>query len=563
MLTFYPPLYPDELLGSGHARFTEYLGLEKIKLFDSADRQMVDFTQFEIDKNILRFINLLPSQDIYSADYLIDHHTMYPLFRLLATTDNLARFKQEMISPQIDGTVRRQLRLAQKNFLAYLSFCPKCAQEDITKFGEPYWHRIHQIKGIDICDRHLAWLDKISFSHRNFPSARRAGVQHFSPIYIEKNYAEYTQMQCKFVNLARCLFEDNSTQIDLKIVRAKFHTLFALRNLVWGNKIQPSKLIAGYKDRYSSDTLTRLNDHIDKRLERFTKNYFRSTHIPIIPLIIPLLAMDFLNIDHEGFIKVPTDDTTFGTGPWACLNNNCKSFNMRIVDKCSISIHKSYKRGDIKCDKCNHITRLSCDSTSDWRETKVRIIYNKPISESELIHYRNQLLDLIKENPTASRSELKGLNPILYQTLQQQDQDWFKKNIPAPRQAELTKKFLCYWKSKDELLISKIKNAHIKLLNAPGKPKRITRKAIGTFIGVDLRYTQNMPQCNKLLAEISESHECCLKRRIEYYVNYFTKEQIVPAQHVYNSLLQKNSRELNLQIFIDDSYQRIINGVNS
>lgn len=39
-----------------------------------------------------------------------------------------------------------------------LRYCPQCFDEDIATYGEPYWHRLHQIPGIAVCPRHGCWL---------------------------------------------------------------------------------------------------------------------------------------------------------------------------------------------------------------------------------------------------------------------------------------------------------------------------------------------------------------------------------------------------------------------
>ncbi len=37
---------------------------------------------------------------------------------------------------------------------SYLKYCPLCANEDRQKYGEAYWHRIHQIRTINVCPKH-------------------------------------------------------------------------------------------------------------------------------------------------------------------------------------------------------------------------------------------------------------------------------------------------------------------------------------------------------------------------------------------------------------------------
>lgn len=36
----------------------------------------------------------------------------------------------------------------------YLRFCPECVSSDNSIYGEPYWHRSHQIYGINLCHKH-------------------------------------------------------------------------------------------------------------------------------------------------------------------------------------------------------------------------------------------------------------------------------------------------------------------------------------------------------------------------------------------------------------------------
>src|SRR5690554_2280552 len=39
-----------------------------------------------------------------------------------------------------------------------LKYCPICAKEDIRHFGVAYWHRNHQLSGVEACPDHKVWL---------------------------------------------------------------------------------------------------------------------------------------------------------------------------------------------------------------------------------------------------------------------------------------------------------------------------------------------------------------------------------------------------------------------
>lgn len=54
-----------------------------------------------------------------------------------------------------------------------IKYCPNCAEEEVSKYGVPYWHCLHQITGVDACPVHRVWLSKIKLldrSHIDMPS---------------------------------------------------------------------------------------------------------------------------------------------------------------------------------------------------------------------------------------------------------------------------------------------------------------------------------------------------------------------------------------------------------
>lgn len=59
----------------------------------------------------------------------------------------------------------------------YLKYCPICADDDRRQYGEAYWHRVHQIRNMQICTKHNCRLVNsavVAKSEQTFhlPSAR-------------------------------------------------------------------------------------------------------------------------------------------------------------------------------------------------------------------------------------------------------------------------------------------------------------------------------------------------------------------------------------------------------
>jgi len=47
-----------------------------------------------------------------------------------------------------------------------LRFCPACRTEDELRYGDPYWHRSHQVPGMLVCARHAEPLHRTSIPYR-------------------------------------------------------------------------------------------------------------------------------------------------------------------------------------------------------------------------------------------------------------------------------------------------------------------------------------------------------------------------------------------------------------
>lgn len=73
-----------------------------------------------------------------------------------------------------------------------IKYCPKCAEEEVNKYGVSYWHCLHQITGVDACPRHGVWLSHIELperSHIAMPST--ASIQPLNCSSMAAKFADY------------------------------------------------------------------------------------------------------------------------------------------------------------------------------------------------------------------------------------------------------------------------------------------------------------------------------------------------------------------------------------
>ena len=182
MISHFPVLYPGELLYSGCARFADRmqyptLGATNLELFGNRLAIPVVDLPHQID----RLVANLPASHPYDADGLINQHTLLPLYAPFLPVKNYQRLREAMrgggyrttylIAGITAGRVRPPLHLRS---------CPCCDAENINNYGETYWHRVHQVAGVEVCPVHNVFLQdssalRINSKNRHeFHSAQQA-----------------------------------------------------------------------------------------------------------------------------------------------------------------------------------------------------------------------------------------------------------------------------------------------------------------------------------------------------------------------------------------------------
>src|SRR5260221_2175267 len=156
MLSFFPNPLPDELLYSVLARYVLERGF---KTRGQARGTLMGMPKRRISyvlSNCLDFlISILPPGHPYSADQLIDQHTLLLFYAPFFTLERAARARQY----QKDFTYNNGKPVFKPAIIKCLRYCPLCVSADIVRHGFPYWHRMHHISVLDVCTIHQVWLE--------------------------------------------------------------------------------------------------------------------------------------------------------------------------------------------------------------------------------------------------------------------------------------------------------------------------------------------------------------------------------------------------------------------
>lgn len=156
MITYFPEPYEDELAYSLFARY--YMKSGYTTLRDVMDELYVN-KWYRADT--LFFNKLKPDVvDIITRNVtmqeFIERHTMFPYYARFIKKERRDKAIQSMIN--MDGNYHNLLPIPNGIHDRYLRYCPVCSRNDREKYGEAYWHRIHQMDGVDICPIHKCIL---------------------------------------------------------------------------------------------------------------------------------------------------------------------------------------------------------------------------------------------------------------------------------------------------------------------------------------------------------------------------------------------------------------------
>lgn len=158
MIVQFPLFYPDELVYSLLARYYVKSGYMRYTfaaqdLFASKTvRPDIEFVNQYTPAAYGMLIKNLP------IECIVEKHTMFPCYGRFIKQDRKQKAFESLCN--MDGNYHNLLPMqkSRDGKERYLRYCPMCASEDRKRFGESYWHRLHQLQGMNCCFIHKCRL---------------------------------------------------------------------------------------------------------------------------------------------------------------------------------------------------------------------------------------------------------------------------------------------------------------------------------------------------------------------------------------------------------------------
>jgi len=587
MLKFFTDPYPEEILYSVVSRYHYYSGNKDFKetfneLFN--DINYVPSIQFSSHLGSLAS-NL--DDKLYDADFFINNNTLLPVYEAFINEDRILDIKNIMASKN-GKSIYSKIGYISKRTISkkQLYYCPLCSIEDMEIYREAYFHRIHQLDGVYVCPTHNVILKQYEKSYSKIELNRMKNVA-ISVKEINNNKNNNLFQLAKGLDVIL----KNQVKLTIKSVKNLYTDVLCDKGYKYYNgNINQAKLNNDFLSHYDKSFLELLNLSLNTKynwVERISR-YPNEVSDPVKHIVF----INFLIGDINNFMNFNRTNKPFGNGSWPCLNPVCKNYNKFIIENCDIkkdyksklligtfkcecgftysrsgpdtNYYDNFKIGSIKefgdiwedflrtsiiyrnanirvlsnTMKCDYKTIVKYATKLGLRDslnTKIEIDLPKSTMNSNSLRndliqeYINQIVDYLNINKNISRTNLRNIFNKQYSYLYRHDKELLFSVLPLKQRVNTNNKII-NWEERDieyrELILKK----YNEILNRVPLV-RVTKSLIGKELNLSVRFEKNYDKLSKsitLLNNLSEKSENYRLRRIDYYINMYMKEGIVP-----------------------------------
>lgn len=308
MIPFFADPYKEETLASAIARHIWYTGnnIKKglLQLFGTPKHIKIEFPD-----NLAFLAQQFSKESDYTPDYFIRNHTLLPIFLPFK-----ARQQQEIAyrllysKSKVDiygvlGLHAKTIKLKRT-----LQYCPKCVSQDIENFGEPFFHRIHQMQAVVVCPEHGCYLNDYPSYKTGFIPVRLDAEQLDLQCIYESDKEALGQLQ-KISNSLLYVLQNQLTTTAEELNQKYISFLFDMGFISRSGRLSRKQLKYELEEFYGEAVWRTLSNYFEVDfgwLRCISKKYIGSIHP-----VRHILLINFLTTDIEGFFKLEEKKVSF------------------------------------------------------------------------------------------------------------------------------------------------------------------------------------------------------------------------------------------------------------
>ncbi|WIV12844.1 TnsD family Tn7-like transposition protein [Proteiniborus sp. MB09-C3] len=484
-MNFFPTPYPDEILYSTLARYCMRSGnIKEIHNFEDLFGTRNCIAVMELSTQLDALIENMPVGTKYTAEYFIYKHTLFPFLAAFIPKERAEKIIETMrngegaVSYMRIGLISNSINLNK-----YFRFCPECFKEDIERFGEPYWHRSHQVTGVFVCLKHKIPLCDSTELIRAGNRQRFISASCKNCI-VEKEISYSNDLMKKMLWMAGDVEILLNNQFGFKKTEW-FRNQFRVKLIEKGyarmnNYIHQKKLKQDFVDFYGHEYLALVQSPVSVNSGGWLPDMVRNNDRTTYSIRYLLLAR---------FLEIPVADlfnTKLGSNDED--ENNIDAYqelwDQRLIEltQSGLSIREisDILKSSTKTIR-KAIDRLEIEEF--WKfNGGGKYLHSKFTDTEEFRMKRERLrgkwLEIHAQYPDKSSSQIRKNNDGVYAWLKRYDSEWMEENYRRIKTVVNT----VDWDKRDAELLPKVKEV-IKEMKE-GKPERITWSTVGGKLGI-------------------------------------------------------------------------------
>jgi hypothetical protein len=344
MIFVFPDLHPDELLYSACARYkalTDYPN--RVTATRDFFGEGVNAAVLDLPNRLGHLVTALPPGHVYSVDELIYRHTHYPFYTPFLSPDRAQLVRNTMTESAYNRVAERiGLSADRLKMPTHLRFCPSCVGQDRVNFGETYWHRVHQIPGVEVCPHHAVFLEESNALWRDTRNPGEASPAEQS-VYDSPgktlDISEHTQhIQLNIARYALWLLEWSGKAVGGQGLRLRYHDLLLRQGLAYYNgQVRTAQLVRKLLDYHPTELLARLGCEIRNPYSNWLLRLLHMHKAGVVQHPIRhILFLILIGCSAEEVFDSFIEFKPFGKGPWPCLNQASHHYAEPLVFSCRV-----------------------------------------------------------------------------------------------------------------------------------------------------------------------------------------------------------------------------------
>lgn len=592
---FFPTPYPDEILYSVLCRFHLRLGSPaayrtnlilwgRLKGENLVTPQMLD-----------RISGRIPPETGLTAQAFVERHTLYPYFKPFFQEERW----REMYALLKDSSVPiRKIQLfsgilsVRSPRAPFLRYCQECREEDMGRFGEAYWHRVHQLPGVIFCPSHGT---PVYDSAVPVPDA----VTGFYPASVHAcpgangpmKYSDAAADQLvSFSEDSRWLLENGMQAGDSRQLHEAYGLQLRRHGLQGFTGRTMHQRLYGELCAFYEDEVLELLDARSSGICPWTQRLLQARDALVHP-VYHLLLMGFLSGSAEAFFTDRCGEThPFGEAPWPCRNHVCEHFLEDVIESIELRCEKGRYKAVFACPHCGMVYRRKhpvpkemqyegavyiSDYGWKWKERlkqhlrggsttkammgdlhcdyytikKYGVQYGFLPSDQRLRKYPHPLgkpqepgkpspdgdeRDWHRQRWLSAISENPHMSRKQLAGIERKSYLWLMENDPQwyDENTPAKKQTWVDWEKRDQEYCGMAARAIEELKAQPGRPRRITASLVRKQIGIGYlnmyMASGRLPETSAYLGRHAETWEEWRKRKVYWAVQEFKRSGTLP-----------------------------------